>query len=239
MKRVIIVLSIVVSLGFGIAISYGLASQNTGEFSLNKKHLDNLNLLVNLSRAGISTSKAATVDPKDYQQATMTGNITVTVETRHAIIYAYNGTEIPDFLINNFDRIFRMIVNYLNLKDRNDKIIVWVMNFETLQRIPSGPQSCFSVCPTTLGALYAPIFNYLLFTPQYMNDYYVTHELLHYFIDDYEEEVTVGLPQIIRQQNVAGLPLQNFLKQNEEEIVIELSQIIIRKSMAPSSSQSR
>lgn len=218
--------------GFGIGVSLGVANENTLESPLAEKHLENLNLLVNLSRAGISTFKAATVDPRNYQEAAMTGKITATVETDHAIIYDYNGPGIPDFLKDNFDRIFEMTTGYLNLKVKKDKVVVWVMDFETLQQIPAGPESCFMVCPTTLGALYAPIFNYLFFTPRYMNDYYVTHELLHYFNDECGEEVVLGFPQIIRQQCPSSLSLQAFLKQNEEAIVVELSQIIIRKSLA-------
>ena len=67
-----------------------------------------------------------------------------------------------------------------------------------------------------------------------MNDYYVTHELLHYFIDEYEEEVAQALPEVITSQNRIGLPLRDFLKQNQEGIVINLAQIIIRKNLAGS-----
>lgn len=232
MRRIVTLLLIVALFGFGTLI--GLARESTVEPSSTKKHLDNLNLLVNLSQAGISTSKAATVDPREYQEAIMTGEITDGIETGYAIILAYNGAVIPDFLIDSFNRIFEMITSYLNLKDKNEKVVVWVMDFETLQQIPFGPESCFGLCPATLGALYAPIFNYLLLTPKYINEYHLTHELLHYFIDEYEEEVAIGLPQIIRQQYMTDVLLQNFLKQNEEKIVIELAQIIIRKSLASS-----
>jgi hypothetical protein len=229
MRRILLFL-LIATFGFGTVISHGFASQNTLEPSLTKKHLDNFNLLVNLSRAGISSSKAATVDPKDYQQKTMTGRITNAVETTHALIFAYNGVEIPDFLSDNFDRIFTMIISYLNLKNTNGKPVVWVMQFETLQQIPSGPRTCFDVCQLP-AALYAPIFNYLLFAPEYMNDYYVTHELLHYFIDEYEKQVANGLPQIIREKYRTDVLLYNFLKQKEEEIVIDLSKIIIQESL--------
>jgi hypothetical protein len=60
----------------------------------------------------------------------------------------------------------------------------------------------------------------------------VTHELLHYFIDEYEEQVAAGLPKIIRQKYVSDVVLQNFLKQKQERIVIEVAEIIVRKSLA-------
>ena len=60
-----------------------------------------------------------------------------------------------------------------------------------------------------------------------MNDYDLAHELIHHFIDEYQEEVISGLPQIIMQKNVSHLPPENFIKQQEEEIAIELSRIII------------
>ncbi|TET47980.1 hypothetical protein E3J59_01290 [Candidatus Aerophobetes bacterium] len=233
MRRILVLLSIA-TLGFATIISYSLASQNTLQPSLIKKHLDNLNLLVNLSHAGISTPKTATIDPKDYQQKTMTGKIIDVVETDHALIFLYDAIEIPDFLSDNFDRIFTMTMSYLNLKDTNDKLVLWVMQFETLQQIPFGPETCFAGCPSTFGALYAPLFDYLLFTPEYVNDYYVTHELLHYFIDEYEKQVAAGLPKIIRKKYQSDVLGYNFLKHKEEEIVIDLSKIIIHESLATS-----
>jgi len=230
MRRILLLL-LIATLGFRTLISYGFASENILEPPLTKKHLDNLNLLVNLSHAGISSTKAATADPRDYQETTMTGKITDVVETAHALIFAYDGVEIPDFLFDNFDRIFTMTMSYLGLKDTNDKLVVWVMQFETLQQIPFGPETCFAGCPSTFGALYAPVFDYFLFTPKYMNDYYVTHELLHYFIDEYEKQVATGLPKIIRKKYQSDVLGYNFLKHKEEEIVIDLSKIIIRESL--------
>jgi len=223
MKRAITVISIVISLGLGIRMYYGLCSENTLEASLAKKHLGNLNLLVenllvDLSPARKSTSKAAAIE-----------KITSSVETYHAIIYGYKDAEIPDYLVDNFDRIFRMIADYLNLEVGRDKVVVWAMNPETLRQIPFGAQSAAKGNPLTLVALYVHIFDYLFFTSQYMNDYYVTHELLHYFIDEYEEEVMDGLPDIIKQQNVGFVPLQYFLKGNEERIATQLAKIIIRR----------
>jgi len=234
MKRIALVLSIVISLGLGISIYYGLCGENTVESSLAKKHLGNLNLLmadllVDLSPARKSTSKAATVDLVNDQEPATMEKITARVETYHAILYGYKGAEIPDFLIDDFDRIFRMIAEYLNLDVGRDKVVVWVMNTETLRQVPFGAQSAAKGNPRALAALYVHIFDYLLFAPQHINDYYVTHELLHYFIDEYEEAVIDGLPEIITKQNAGFVPLQYFLKGNEERIVTQLAKIMIRR----------
>lgn len=199
MGRILFIL-LIATLGFGTVIPCASANENILDPLSTKKHLDNLNLLVNLSHAGIDTTQAATVDPRDYQEKLTTGGITDVVQRAHAAILAYDDAEIPDFLSDNFDRIFTMIVTYLNLKEVDVRPVVWVMPFEALQQVPSGPKTCFDVCSLS-AALYAPIFNYLLFTPQYMNDYYVTHELLHYFIDEYEKQVKAGLPKKQRGRN--------------------------------------
>jgi len=233
MRRILFIL-LMASVGFGTVIPCASANENILDPSSTKKQLDNLNLLVNLSHAGIDTTQAATINPKDYQEKLMTGGITDVAQRAHAVILAYDDAEIPDFLSDNFDRIFTMIATYLNLKEVDDKPVVWVMQFETLQQIPYGPETCFGGCPSTVGALYAPIFNYLLFSPEYMNDYYVTHELLHYFIDEYEKQVKAGLPKIIRKKYQSDVLGYNFLKHKEEEIVIDLSKIIIRESLTTS-----
>jgi len=60
----------------------------------------------------------------------------------------------------------------------------------------------------------------------------VAHELTHHFIDEYQEEVIAGLPQVITQRNTTNFSLGDFISQHEEEIAIELPQIIIRKNLA-------
>ena len=234
MRRILFIL-LIASVGFGTVIPCALANENILDPSSTKKHSDNLNLLVNLSHAEIDTTQAATVDPRDYHERLMTGGITDVVRRAHAVILAYDDAEIPDFLSDNFDRIFTMIVTYLNLKEVDARPVVWVMQFDTLQQIPYGPETCFGGCPSTVGALYAPIFDYLLFSPEYMNDYYVTHELLHYFIDEYEKQVKTGLPKIIRKKYQSDVLGYNFLRNKEEEIVIDLSKIIIQESLITTS----
>jgi len=158
--------------------------------------------------------------------------ITARVETEHAIIYAYKEVEIPESLTANFDRVFEMVAGYLDLEVENEKMVVWVMDFETLQEIYPGQKNYPGGSPNTVAALYAPSFNYFFFTPRYMKDYYVAHELIHHFIDEYKDEVAAGLPQVITQRNTTDLPLQDFIDQHEEEIATELPQIIIRQSLA-------
>lgn len=104
------------------------------------------------------------------------------------------------------------------------------MDFDTLQEMYPGQKAYPGGTPNTVAALYAPHFNYFFFTSRYMNDYYVVHELIHYFIDEYKDEVISSLPQVITQQ--ADLPIDEFISQHEEEITVKLSQIIIRKNLA-------
>ena len=154
------------------------------------------------------------------------------IETVHALIYGYKGENIPSYLIVNFDRILEMVASYFNVEADNEKLVVWVVDFRTLQEMYPGQKGYPGGSPNTVAALYAPHFNYFFFTPQYMNDYYVTHELIHYFVDEYREEVISGLPQVIIRGNTTDLSLKGFISQHEEEITVELSQIIIRKNLA-------
>ena len=233
MRKVLFVL-LIASLGLGIVIPGATADESILDPSSAKKYLENLNLLVNLSRAGIDTTHAATVDPRDYQEETMTGDITDALETDHAVILAYDNTEIPDFLAYNFDRIFTMVETYLNLKEVDVRPVIWVMGFDALQQVPYGAGTCFDGCAMA-AALYAPVFEYILFTPDYMNDYYITHEGLHLFIDEYGKQVKAGLPEIIRRKYQGDVLGYNFLKYKEEEIVVDLSKIIIQDSLTTTS----
>jgi len=158
--------------------------------------------------------------------------ITSKIETAYAVIYGYQGAEIPSYLSANFDRIFKMVANYLNLETKKNKVVLWMMDFNALQEIYPGQKGYPGGSPNTVAALYAPHFNYFFFTPRYIKDYYVAHELVHHFIDEYQEEVITGLPQVIMQKNMSNLPLENFIKQHEEKIAMELPQIIIRKNLA-------
>ncbi|MBA7676983.1 hypothetical protein ES703_85231 [subsurface metagenome] len=158
--------------------------------------------------------------------------VTARVETEHAIIYAYKEVEIPESLTANFDRVFEMVAGYLDLEVENEKMVVWVMDFDTLQEIYPGQKNYPGGSPNTVAALYAPSFNYFFFTPRYMNDYYVAHELIHHLVDEYKEQVTAHLPQVITQRNTTNLPLDDFITEHEEEIVTELSQIMIRQNLA-------
>lgn len=182
----------------------------------------------------LTSSKVDTPDRKPAFPSSKTDSIAITskMETTCAVIYGYQGAEIPSYLTANFDRIFKMVANYLNLETKKNKIVLWIMDFDALQEIYPGQKGYPGGSPDTVAALYAPHFNYFFFTPRYMNDYYVAHELVHHFIDEYQEEVIAGLPQIIIQKNVSGLPLSDFIKQHEEEIATELPQIIIRKNLA-------
>jgi hypothetical protein len=125
-----------------------------------------------------------------------------------------------------------MVASYLNIEVKNEKMVVWAMDFDTLQEMYPGQDNYPGGSPDTVAALYNPLFNYFFFTSEYLNDYYVAHELTHYFVDEYQEELIVGLPQVITQRNTTNLSLANFVSQHEEEIAIELPRIIIQKNLA-------
>ena len=156
---------------------------------------------------------------------------TARVEIEHAVINAYDEVEIPESLTSNFDRVFAMVASYFNVT-ADEKVAVQVVDFETLQEMYPGQKGYPGGSPNTVAALYAPSFNSFFFTPRYMKDYYVAHELIHYFIDEYQVEVADNLPQVITQRNTTNLPLDDFIREHEEEIATELSQIIIRQSLA-------
>lgn len=177
-------------------------------------HLEDLNLLKSIMGIDVES------------------HITDSVETKKALIYCLDGTEIPQFLETDFSRIYAMVVHYFNLDDRGEKIVNWTIGFDDLQEMPPGKEVCLGGCPTVLASMYYPPSDFLFFTPRYMNDYYVTHELIHYFIDEYEDVVIEALPEVITRENRSDLALRDFVKQNEEEITINLAQIIIRKSLA-------
>lgn len=159
-------------------------------------------------------------------------NITARVETEHSVIYAYEDVEILDFLTSDFDRVFEMVAGYFNVEAKDEKVAVWVVDFDTLQEMYPGQKGYPGGTPNTVAALYAPSLNYFFFTPRYMNDYYVAHELIHHFVDEYQEQVISSLPEVITQRNISDLPLDDFITENEEEIVTELSQIMIRQNLA-------
>jgi len=159
-------------------------------------------------------------------------NSTATVETEHAVVHAYKETDIPQFLSSDFDRVFEMVASYFKVETVDEKLVVWAVDFDTLQEMYPGQKAYPGGTPNTVAALYAPHFNYFFFTPRYMNDYYVAHELIHHFVDEYQEELIAGLPQVITQKNTTNLSPANFVSQHEEEITMQLSQIIIRKNLA-------
>ena len=232
MKRISLILLVTaLIIGAGINSSYAF-DQDVHEDSAAIEDLKNLDLLMDLVQAGEATFKASSVVSEESQKEIIGNRITARVETEHAIIYAYENVEIPEFLTSDFDRVCEMVASYLNIEIKNEKMVVWTMDFDTLQEMYPGQDNYPGGSPDTVAALYNPLFNYFFFTPQCLNDYYVAHELTHYFVDEYEEELIAGLPQVITQKNTTNLSLASFVSQHEEEIAMELPQIIIRKNLA-------
>jgi len=233
MKRIsLILLAAAIIVAVGISSSYA-SDQDVYQDSAAIEDLKNLNLLMALAQAGKATLKASSVDSEDDSQKATTGNsITARVETEHAIIYAYENAEIAEFLTSDFDRVFGMVASYLNIEVTDEKMVVWAMDFDTLQEMYPGQDNYPGGSPDTVAALYSPLFNYFFFTSECLNDYYVAHEVVHHFVDEYQEELIAGLPQVITQRNTTNLSLANFVSQQEEEIAIELPRVIIQKNLA-------
>ncbi len=232
MKRISLVLLVAaLIMGAGISSSYAFG-QDVYENSAAIEDLKNLNLLMALAQAGKATFKASSVGSEDDSQKAITANsITARVETEHAIIYAYENVEIPEFLTSDFDRVFNMVVSYFNVEVKDEKMVAWVVDFDTLQEMYPGQDNYPGGNPGTVAALYAPQFNYFFFTSRYLNDYYVAHEVVHHFADEYQEGLIPGLPQVITQRNTSGLSLASFVSQHEEEVTMELARIIIQKNL--------
>ena len=232
-KEIIFVLVMLALVLLGAGIVWGVTAQGADKTGDTDIFLNTESSLTSLKNLGwlryLTNSKVDTPDRKSVFPSSKTDSTAITskIETTYAVIYGYQGAEIPSYLTANFDRIFKMVANYLNLETKKNKVVLWIMDFDTLQESYPGQKNYPGGSPDIIAALYAPSFNYFFFTPRYMNDYYVAHELIHHFVDEYQEEVIAGLPQIIVQKNVAHLPVENFIKQHEEEIAIELSQIII------------
>jgi len=232
-KKVIFILVMLALVLLGAGIAWGVTAQGADKTGDTDIFLNTESTLTSLKNLGwlryLTSSKVDTLDGKSVFPSPKTDSTAITskIETAYAVIYGYQGAEIPSYLTDNFDRIFKMVTNYLNLETKKNKVVVWIMDFNTLQEGYPGQKNYPGGSPDIVAAFYAPSLNYFFFTPRYMNDYYVAHELIHHFIDEYKEEVIAGLPQIIVQKNVTHLPVENFIKQHEEEIAIELSQIII------------
>jgi len=153
-----------------------------------------------LATADNSSSDVKVAEPPS--ESNLPGTITSKIETTHAVIYGYEGTKIPSYLVANFDRIFRMVANYFNLEMGKNKVVVWVMDYQTLQKMGLHPDQ------GRVAALYAPGFHYFFFCPQFMKEYYIAHELIRYFMDTKGAKVITELAQIIIRQRLASFVLQ-------------------------------
>ena len=138
--KTILTLWLTLTLVFGSAICYGLASNSTTDSSSaaveRAEHLKNLNLLRSLAGS-----------KREAQ-------ITSTSEIHKATIHGLDETEIPHRLIIDFDKIYAMIVHCLHLEEKGAKNVVWSMDLDSLQEMPSGKEACLGGCPVVLAALY-------------------------------------------------------------------------------------
>ena len=197
----------------GIAVFSSFAADDVGTLGMHEEGVKDLKLLMQL--------------PFEEEL-----QITALINAYHASFGVLDETEIPGLLVNEFDRIYVMVVDYLNLSPESQKITAWVIGLDQLQTIPGDKDDCLGGCPRVLAGLYHPMFGYVFYTPEYAKEYYVVHELLHHFIHSSQDEVIQGLPEFITRQIPTGQPIRDFLLINEEEIVVNLSQVIIRKNLA-------
>lgn len=129
----------------------------------------------------------------------------VRIATRYAVILSFNESdEAVKFLAKNFDRIYGTVIGYLNLKPKNEKLMIQVVDFHVLQGMHPRQKNYPEGNITIACALYQPSSNSLFFTPLYMNDYYVTHELLHYFMDEHQEEMVHELSKTIIRRSITN-----------------------------------
>ncbi len=237
-KRDTLILAVLVLILLGFGASWGSAGGETVKTHNSNVYLESESALISLKNLKwmryFASARMDTLDRKSAfssSRANLTA-ITSKSKTKYAVMYGCNKTKIPSFLVSDFDRIFEMVASYFNLNREENKVVIWVTDFDDLQKLYPGQKNYPGGNPDTVAALYAPHFDYSFFTPRYMNDYYVTHELIHHFIDEYQEEVVAGLPEVIIRLNTTGLSLEGFISQHEEEIAIELPQIIIRKNLS-------
>lgn len=130
----------------------------------------------------------------DTEKDNIESILTARAQTKYACIYGYRGIEIPPFLVSNFDKVYERIASFFKVKTAKNKVIVWVVDYDTLQKMYT-PAS-----PSIVAAFYDTRFNCIFFTPKYMNEYYIAHEVVNYFMDEYQERATTWLAQLILEQ---------------------------------------
>lgn len=224
----VMLLVVVLVAGVATISSYGLEDSVYEDSPSAIEHVRKFKTLLGLTGEGKYTSEADMAGAQDGQKET-----SAPVRTDYAIIYTHEGIGVPEFLVSQFDRIFEMVARYFKIKLKGDKLAIWVVDFYILQELSLEIGSGLQEAPYRVACLFAPDLNYFFFTPRFMNELYVAHELVHYFIHQYPGKVAVGLPQAIARHNLAGFPLEDFVRRHEEKIAQELSLIIVRKNLAP------
>jgi len=111
--------------------------------------------------------------------------------------------------------------------------VIWVVDFYILQELSLRIGPGLQEAPYRVACPFIPYLNYFFFAPRFMNELYVAHEVIHYFIHEYAGKVAVGLPRTIGRHNLTGFPLEDFIRRHEEKIVQELCLIIVRKNVTP------
>lgn len=120
------------------------------------------------------------------------------IQTKYAWLWAYQDIEIPEYLAENFDHIFERLARFFNVNIQNEKILVWIVDFETLQKLYHKNREN----PKVVAAFYIANSNRIYFTPRYINERYITHELINYFFDEYRETAVPALAEFLVWQGL-------------------------------------
>lgn len=223
----VMLLVVVLVAGVATISSYGLKKSVYDDSPSAIEHMRKFKTLLGLTGERKYTWGADMADGQDGQK-----EISAPVRTNYAIIYTHEGIDVPEFLVSDFDRIFEMVARYFKIKLKGEKLVIWVVDFYTLQELSLRIGSGLQEAPYRVACLFVRHQNCFFFTPRFMNELYVAHELIHYFIHEYPGKVAVALPQAIARHNLTGFPLEDFIRRHEEKIAQELSLIIVRKNLA-------
>jgi len=58
-----------------------------------------------------------------------------------------------------------------------------------------------------VATFYDPLLDSIFFTPGYMDEYYIAHELINYFMDRYNENIAISICKLISQKDKLALSL--------------------------------
>lgn len=119
------------------------------------------------------------------------------VQTRYASILSYRNTPIPEYLAENFDKVFERLAGFFGVDIQKDKnIFVWVVPYNSLQLLYK------KETPEIVAAFYDAKLNRIYLTPGYINELYLTYMLVYYFMDEHPESTAFALARFLVWQGL-------------------------------------